>query len=365
MTITFLPPMIEGTLSVGVFGTDGELVRILARDARDEDLVAGLNGFVVAWDGRDEAGVPQPAGRYLVQGYGVGAVSIEGVDFHGNDWLDSSDSPRVATVQALWLDGRRLWATALGTGGELLEVRVDLDSLAAVVAPLPPRVLEPPADSAPGPGGTLWSIETIEADGAPRSALVQRRGAETLRELMIAPGEPQPVALAAAQDRDELFLLERHAGGERVRGLRLKEIKAASGDGVAVSEWEVFFERGILAQKSFAQVAEKLGRQASAGGADFVQARLIPNELEPGTARTVRLRAGIDAEGSFLATASGLPLRRLTGTRHLRWALLAGDGAGSATLWQSDGAVVEEYRVSRLDQMMAFSAGEYGWTGVK
>ena len=65
----------------------------------------------------------------------------------------------------------------------------------------------------------------------------------------------------------------------------------------------------------------------------------------------------------LLRTADGLPLRRLTTTPHLKWAALTREPDGAITLWQSDGAVIEEYRVHKLDQMMAFDAGEYEWAG--
>ena len=42
-----------------------------------------------------------------------------------------------------------------------------------------------------------------------------------------------------------------------------------------------------------------------------------------------------------------------------RWAALATEADGSVSLFQSDGAAVEEYRLRKLDQMMAFDAGEY------
>ena len=52
----------------------------------------------------------------------------------------------------------------------------------------------------------------------------------------------------------------------------------------------------------------------------------------------------------------------MTGTPHLKWAVIGAEGT-ALTLFQSDGAVVEEFRIGKLANMMAFDAGEYEWTG--
>ena len=64
--------------------------------------------------------------------------------------------------------------------------------------------------------------------------------------------------------------------------------------------------------------------------------------------------------GAVLQTADGLPLKKLTSTRGLRWAVLSKEsGTKAIIMLQSDGAVVEEFRIGRLGHMMAFDAGKY------
>jgi hypothetical protein len=59
-----------------------------------------------------------------------------------------------------------------------------------------------------------------------------------------------------------------------------------------------------------------------------------------------------------------LPLCRFTETPHLAWVVMGHEGNTKAiTIFQSDGAVVEEFRARRLANMMAFDAGEYEWMG--
>ncbi len=61
--ITFLPPPMEGTLSLGVFTKAGKLVRTLKREAVvEKDFTLGLNGLITQWDGKDDAGHTVPPG---------------------------------------------------------------------------------------------------------------------------------------------------------------------------------------------------------------------------------------------------------------------------------------------------------------
>jgi hypothetical protein len=97
--ITFLPPPIDGTLSLGIYDKTGNLVRTLHREAEAEkDFTVGLNGLITVWDGKNDAGQAVPPGKYSARGYAVGEVQIEGVAMHCNDWITDDDSPRVARM---------------------------------------------------------------------------------------------------------------------------------------------------------------------------------------------------------------------------------------------------------------------------
>ena len=77
---------------------------------------------------------------------------------------------------------------------------------------------------------------------------------------------------------------------------------------------------------------------------------------KPGKAE---LAVGIDADGSFLKTADGLPLRTISDTPNLTRTLLARPNENTLDVFQDDGAVVEQFRVSNLDQMIAFDCGDF------
>ncbi|MEO6785760.1 MAG: hypothetical protein ABI318_06470, partial [Chthoniobacteraceae bacterium] len=97
--IIFLPPPMEGagTISLGIFDAAGKLVRVLHREAAMEEFKQGENGLITHWDGRDDAGQPVARGKYGVRGWLVGNLGVEGVAFHGNDWI-KEESPRFTRV---------------------------------------------------------------------------------------------------------------------------------------------------------------------------------------------------------------------------------------------------------------------------
>jgi len=360
--ITFLPPPLEGTLSVGVYTLEGKLVRTLAQEANDDAFVAGLNGFIMSWDGKDDAGKVVPAGKYFVRGYAVGDLEVEGEAFHANDWFTDEDAPRVHELRSVRAEGRALLLSAATIAGEVGTLKAELDSGKATFTAGGAAVES--ALQVPGRDGSTWKIEPADGANDPARALVQRKGDEVLRELALDPAEPQPFALAAATDRDELYLLERNATELRLRALRLKETKAAADGQPAVSEWEVFLTKSIHTQDTFAQVQEQLGRTPPPKAEEHLRVALMPNELVQGVApAALSTVAGHDAKGSLLRTLDGLLLRRLTDTPALKWTVLSRGAGGAVTLFQSDGAVVEEYRVKKVEKMMAFDAGEYDWTG--
>jgi len=98
MQITFVPPPMEGTLSLGIYDKKGKLVRVMAREATEKDFVVGLNGLITFWDGKDDTGKVMPAGTYFARGYSVGAIDVAGEAYYGNDWMTADDSPRLQRI---------------------------------------------------------------------------------------------------------------------------------------------------------------------------------------------------------------------------------------------------------------------------
>ncbi len=384
LKIGFVPPPIEGTFSLGVYDKAGKLVRTLRSDAEASEFTVALNGFVVVWDGKDDSGKPVSAGKYRLLGVAVGDIDVAGEAYHGNDWMLSEDAPRlvnfhgikvtkIGNEECLELSAEDLnqagWKVryTLGESGSeavpSFEKAADLDSSAA--GPM----------SCPGPDSSRWSIEKVLGE----TVVVQFDAqGEVARRLSIGVGEPVPVAIAASASRDEIFLLEQDLHRTRLRGLRkLTAGKPPSGASKSASKsasasassaeagapaWETFIEKNRWNTPTFDASSKHIGRAKPLVPEKRIRIKTKPNPLIGDVATEIELMVGFDAVGSFLRTADGLRLRRLSGTPHLAWVVFGRESRQpSVVVLQGDGAVVEEFRIGAIQEIMTFDAGEYQW----
>jgi hypothetical protein len=75
--ISFLPPPLEGTISLGVYDKSGQLVRILHQEAEVDEFTVGADALVTKWDGKNDDGEDLPAGKYHARGYLVWHLKVE------------------------------------------------------------------------------------------------------------------------------------------------------------------------------------------------------------------------------------------------------------------------------------------------
>ncbi len=78
--ISFLPPPLEGTISLGIYDRTKKLVRVLHQEAELDEFVIGEDALSTKWDGLDDKGVAVPPGRYQARGFVVGKFKNESVD---------------------------------------------------------------------------------------------------------------------------------------------------------------------------------------------------------------------------------------------------------------------------------------------
>src|SRR6266568_859335 len=90
-----------------------------------------------------------------------------------------------------------------------------------------------------------------------------------------------------------------------------------------------------------------------------VKVRLMPNPLANDERPMIDLGIGFDDENSFLKTVDGLPLCTVSKMPNLVRALITKHSEKSVDVWQDDGAVVEQFRISNVDKMMAFDCGNF------
>src|SRR5438034_9891032 len=93
--------------------------------------------------------------------------------------------------------------------------------------------------------------------------------------------------------------------------------------------------------------------------ANVVKVRLVRNPLRKDKRAVVELGIGFNSEGSYLETSDGLPLFKVSETPNVTRAGIATKSETAADIWQDDGTSVHQFRVSNIDQMMAFDCGEF------
>lgn len=77
--ISFVPPPLEGRISLGIYDAKGKLVRVLHQEANLNEFKIGADALVTQWDGKNDDGEDLPAGKYHARGYLVGPLKIEDV----------------------------------------------------------------------------------------------------------------------------------------------------------------------------------------------------------------------------------------------------------------------------------------------
>ena len=350
--ISFVPPPLEGTLSLGIYDAKGTLVRVLHREAELEDFEIGADALKTTWDGKNNAGEAMPAGKYHARGYAIGDVEVDGIGYFFNDWIADDQSPRIRKIRQIWFRANSLivQAEVTGTEGSLFTC----DENGRISGTYGEAVPIGSMTRAPGKDETVWVIDTSES--ARRVKQLSRDG-EAIRELKITPDDPEPVAIAASSSEDRIFLLEENATLQRVRSLKLLASKKEGEQ--AVSEWKVEFEKKIVPHKDF---RIENGRATVTEGKtppEKVTVKLQPNTLKKDARETVDLIVAFDREGSVLKTADGLPLVSVSETTGVTRVVLSPTAENAIDVFQDDDAVVEQFRVTKLDQMMAFDAGDF------
>nr|MBA2623082.1 hypothetical protein [Chthoniobacterales bacterium] len=213
-----------------------------------------------------------------------------------------------------------------------------------------------PRDADYGRAETVWVVEQAAGETTAEVKQFSSKG-EFLRRLSIPPDEPSPRLIRASATDDKIFLLEESPSIQRLRQLTLIETKNEAGK--PVSDWKVGFEKKILAHKDFGIEGAKPVITGGKTPPEKVAIKLGPNLLVNDAKASVEVSVGHDESGSFLKTADGLPLQTISETPNLIRVILSPHGEKSIDVFQDDDAVVEQFRISGLDQMMAFDCGAF------
>ena len=106
---------------------------------------------------------------------------------------------------------------------------------------------------------------------------------------------------------------------------------------------------------------EDLGEASSATetAANTVKIRLVRNPLHKDKKGMIELGIGFNSEGSYLKTSDGLPLFKITETPNVMHGGIAAKSENIVDIWQDDGTRIHQFRISNIDQMMAFDCGDF------
>jgi hypothetical protein len=364
--LRFALPPLDGTISLGIYDHGGKLVRVLHREDAISEFTAGNDALETTWDGNDESGNPLPNGKYSARGYVVGDLKVEGINYFFNDWVTDEKSPHILRISQLWMEQGELRVDAELAGGKMTAFACDQisgalhEEVSPMVAPHCNQIGMLPnlIDCAAGKDGTTWVIDSLEGNGA-RVVKQLSPSHDVLRRLDYVADDPQPERIEASKIADKIFLLEKSHLLQRFRGLVL--LRTANASGEAVSDWKSLFEKKILGHQNFALENGKPVPNTTAPTLQRVQfsQRLRPDPLQHDKPGKVDLAIGIDADGSYLKTAGGLPLRTISDTPNLTRTLMAQPIENTLDFYQDDGAVVEQFRISNLEQMIAFDCGDF------
>src|SRR5207245_4999681 len=77
VALRFVPPPMEGTISLGIFDSNDKLVRVLHRESKVDNFTIDENALRTTWDGKNDAGEDLPPGKYRARGYLVAHLKVD------------------------------------------------------------------------------------------------------------------------------------------------------------------------------------------------------------------------------------------------------------------------------------------------
>src|SRR5690242_11198643 len=116
VSLRFVPPPMDGTISLGIWDSSDKLVRVLHRESPIDTFEVEENSLSTTWDGKNDAGEDLPAGKYRARGYLVGKLKIDDLGKVISAPADATDHVSVKLVtNPLVADTRSTMEIAIGS----------------------------------------------------------------------------------------------------------------------------------------------------------------------------------------------------------------------------------------------------------
>lgn len=195
-----------------------------------------------------------------------------------------------------------------------------------------------------GKEDTLWIVGQ-EPDGKQAFAGQFDAKGEFLRSYI---GDLPAKKISASRAIDEIALLEQNEAEQRFLVLELKE-----------AAWEIVLEKRIVRCSQFGLLDGKLVPNAG----DASQLKELNVQISPGglseKAEKITLRTVADETGCWLETSNGLKIFCVSDRAgYSRIVMGKGDKPDAMRVYAGDGAVVSEFLVSGLENIVALDVGE-------
>jgi hypothetical protein len=117
--LRFVPPPMDGTISLGIWDSNDKLVRVLHREANIDKFVVEENSLSTTWDGKNDTGEDLPAGKYRARGYLVGKLKVDDLGKVSSSPESAGDHISVKLVMnPLVADTRSVMALGVGFDGK-------------------------------------------------------------------------------------------------------------------------------------------------------------------------------------------------------------------------------------------------------
>src|SRR5262245_22108786 len=130
-------------------------------------------------------------------------------------------------------------------------------------------------------------------------------------------------------------------------------------DGHQDLPWGRYRARGYLVGPLKREDLGGASQSPTETGANAVKIRLVHNPLHKEKKPVIELGIGFNSEGSYLKTKDGLPLFKISETPNVARGGIAAKSENAVDTWQDDGSSAHQFRISNVDQMMAFDCGEF------
>ncbi len=116
--------------------------------------------------------------------------------------------------------------------------------------------------------------------------------------------------------------------------------------------------RGFMVARMKVEDLGKAATPPDASATDHIQVKLVANPLSKEAKLIVDLAVAFEDENIFVKTADGLPLFSVIESPQLARAVATKSGEKAIDIWADGGSAMEQVRVTNIDKMMAFDAGE-------